>query len=267
MMNNEILLKEMLGENHANQSDVKSIRRIGIILACVCSGIHSLADISVQSGLSRSTTHRLLQGMEKSHMVIHDPVNRCYYLGPLIRHLIARPQVTHEYLVNCAYREMERLGSLTEETIVLSVKIGLNHVSLHAVSSPHELRIVGPARMVGPLYIGAGGKVLLSQLSEVDLTEALKYIQLDFPASLNLEDLLNEVRQINKQGYAVTSGERVFGATFIAVPIKGYETPAALSIVGPDARMQPKIDNFLGKLLAAAERISKNLTVLSHPKR
>jgi DNA-binding IclR family transcriptional regulator len=252
-------LAEMLAENNGQPSETNSIRRIAIILASICNGINTLADISEQSRLSRSTVHRLLKGLEKSYLVIYDPVNRRYYLGSLFRHLIAKPQTTHEYLIACAAREMERLAAVTEETVVLAVKIGLNHAALHSISSIHELRIVPPTKMVGPLHAGAGGKVLLSQLSDAELKDTLKNIQVGSEDLPNIDQLLAQVREIRRKGYSVTVGERVFGATLIAAPVRGYQMPAALSVVGPDARMQPKLSGFVDKLLVSAGRISDNV--------
>jgi DNA-binding IclR family transcriptional regulator len=253
-------LREMISENNANPSEVKSIKRIAALLACICNGINSLADISERTKLSRSTVHRLLKGLETSHLVIHDSVNRRYYLGSLISHLLSKPRVTHEYLINCATREMERLAAATEETVVISVKVGLNHVALYAIPSSHELRIVGSTHRSGPLYTGAGGKALLAQLSEPELKEAIKGIQFELDSPSAKDDLLAQVKMIRRQGYAVTSGERVLGATFIAAPIRGYEIPVALSIVGPDARIQPRLESFVERLLIATDRISNNIT-------
>jgi DNA-binding IclR family transcriptional regulator len=252
-------LGEMLSEIGDNPSETKSILRIAIILASICNGINTLPDISEHSKLSRSTVHRLLKGLERSFLVIYDPASRRYYLGSLFRHLISKPLVTHEYLVSCAAKEMERLAAITEETVVLSVKIGLNHAALHSVASLHELRIVEPNRKIGPLHVGAGGKILLSQLGDTELKEALRNIQCEPANELDADRLLAEIRQIRSQGYSVTSGERVFGSTFVAAPINGYEIPAALSVVGPDARMQPKLAGFVDKLVTAAGRISNNL--------
>jgi DNA-binding IclR family transcriptional regulator len=252
-------LREMLSEVEEKPSDAKFIRRIAIMLACICNGINSLADISDQTKLSRSTVHRLLKGMEKSRMISHDPGDRRYYLGSLIRHLISKPLVTHEYLVNCAEKEMERLAAVTEETVMLGIKIGLNHVTIHAVPSVHDLRIVEPTKRVGPLYVSAGAKVLLSQLDESELKEVLKNIQPEPNTHLDKAELLAQVKQIQRQGYCITSGEKVFGATCVSAPIKGYETPAALSILGPDARLKPRITSSIKHLLAAVDRISRDL--------
>jgi DNA-binding IclR family transcriptional regulator len=45
----------------------------------------------------------------------------------------------------------------------------------------------------------------------------------------------------------------------IAVPIRNYVLPAALSVIGPEVRMKPGVKKFTGALLTGAARISENL--------
>jgi DNA-binding IclR family transcriptional regulator len=256
---NDFELRELISENNGNTSDVKTIRRIAIVLACICNGIDSLADISERAKLSRSTVHRLLKGLEQSHLVIHDTAKRRYYLGSLIRHMISKPLITHEYLVICAEKEMDRLAAETEETIILGIKVGLNHVTIFSVPGTHEMRIVEPSKRVGPIHSGASAKVLLAQLNESEQKAALKNIQLEPDSNYNKDELSAQIKLIQKQGYGITSGEREFGATCIAAPVKGYEIPVALSILGPDVRLKNRLNSSVKHLLAAADRISRNI--------
>jgi DNA-binding IclR family transcriptional regulator len=243
-------------------SEAKSIYRASLILENIAKDINSLSEIADASKLTRSTTHRLLKALAKSHLVVHDPVSRLYFLGPSITQFIAKPELTHEYLIRASLKEMEYLAELTEETIVLGVLIGLNHVSLHSIESRHELRVVWPRNSVGPLYSGAASKILLSLLSDAALKSIINKIQFE-PLTehtvTNKEDLMIRIKEIRKQGYAVTSSERVSGAISVAAPLKDYVLPAALSILGPESRMKPRMAQFTEKLVSAANRISQRL--------
>jgi DNA-binding IclR family transcriptional regulator len=45
----------------------------------------------------------------------------------------------------------------------------------------------------------------------------------------------------------------------ISVPIKIYTFPVAIDIAGPEARMKPKMNEFITQLKAAAYQIEQNL--------
>ena len=68
--------------------------------------------------------------------------------------------------------------------------------------------------------------------------------------------ILEELKKVRKQGYAISYGERIIGALAISVPIKGYFFPVALTILGPEQRLKPKINKLLEEMKERASRIS-----------
>ncbi len=112
---------------------------------------------------------------------------------------------------------------------------------------------------MGPLHIGAGSKVLLAQLSDAELKEVIKHIEFEFTKPHEKEDLLEEVKNIRRRGYAITTNERIQLATFIAAPIHGYEVPAGVSIIGLTAHIEPYKDMYVERLLETTDRISRIL--------
>lgn len=252
-------LDTLLADKESHVPEAKSIRNIAIILSCIANGINTVGEIIDYTSASRSTVHRILRGLERSLLVVQDPVSRKYFLGALIRRLISRPLVTHEFFVHLASPEMERLAGITGEEIVLTVKIGLYHAYLHSIPSSHDFRITNQTRRMGPLYKGAGGKVMLAQLKDAEFQEVMKRIQLELSGPLEKEALLNEIDIIRRRGYSITTNERIDLATFIAAPIHCYEVPAALSIIGLDAHIAPYKDIYVEQLLKTTDRIGRLL--------
>src|SRR5512139_168468 len=84
-----------------------SIPRAAKILNCLSNNINTITDIAGSCKLAKSTVHRVLKLLEESHLVIEDPLDRYYFLGPLITTLTANPLRTHEFLIRCARPEME----------------------------------------------------------------------------------------------------------------------------------------------------------------
>ena len=68
--------------------------------------------------------------------------------------------------------------------------------------------------------------------------------------------LMKELKKVREQGYAISYGERIIGALGIAVPIRGYLFPVALSILGPEQRLKPKVKELLKEARESARRIS-----------
>ncbi len=252
-------LDNLLADKDSSIPEAKSIRNIAIILSCISNGINTAGEIAAYTTVSRSTVHRILRGLERSLLVVQDPVTRKYYHGALVRRIITKPLVTHEYLVHLAEPEMQRLGGITGETIILCVKIGLYHAFLHSIPSSHEFRIAEQSRRMGPLYKGAGGKVLLAQLSDHELKEVIKHIEFEFTTPSQKDELLEEIKNIRRRGYAITANERIQLSTFIAAPIQGYEVPAEVSIIGLSAQIEPYKDVYVERLLETTDRISRIL--------
>ncbi|MCJ7605370.1 MAG: helix-turn-helix domain-containing protein, partial [Dehalococcoidales bacterium] len=241
---------------------VKSIYRTANILNCISNGINSITDIAAHCNLSKSTVHRLLHALGESGLVMRDPINREYLFGHLISRLVSNPRITHEYLIRSATREMQFLGDYTREAISLGIKAGMNYVGLHIIPSTYALRVVDDRNSFANLHVGSSGRVLLSQISNAELQRAMQYFKADLPdgqVPFDEKYLVADIERIREQGYAVSGGERVPGATCIAVPVKYYHLPAVLSLFGPESRISPHTREYLDALLAAANRIGMRI--------
>lgn len=243
------------------QSDHSSITRAVAILECIGTGINILGDIKDYCKLSKSTTHRILKALEKSKLVIYDPFTRQYFLGGGLIQILSKPEITHNYLVYCARKEMQRLSMLTEETIVIGVMVGLENIILDSIQSKQPLRVVEVDLKVGNLNLGAPARVLLSQLSDDQVSTVLKQSQNvpNDPGTVQKVITLSQVKKTRERGYAMSSGEKVLGAMGISVPIKSYQIPAVLSIIGPESRMKSKAEDYLDLLFSASNRISESI--------
>lgn len=241
---------------------VKSVSRSADILFCLSKGINTVTDIAGHCKLSKSTAHRLLKALKESYLVAQDPINQQYYLGPLIIRLSSNPQTTHNYLVTCAIDEMKRLWDVIEDTVTLNILIGVQYVRLHEIPSKHDLRVIDEYDPVGPIFVGATAKVLLSQLNDEDLRVAIKTVKFTRVTEHSVTDkniILMQSKKIREQGYAISYGERIVGSLCISAPIKHYFWPAALSVVGPESRLKPRVNEFVKEVTGGAGRITKNI--------
>jgi IclR family KDG regulon transcriptional repressor len=75
------------------------------------------------------------------------------------------------------------------------------------------------------------------------------------------KDLLKEIEKVRKQGYATSFRERLPEGASISVPIRGYITPVALSVLGPYNRFSNKVMmDVLKEMKRSAARIASRLS-------
>jgi IclR family transcriptional regulator, KDG regulon repressor len=240
----------------------KSFFRAAKVLICISDGTNSITGIAQRCEMDKPSVHRLLKVLKESGFVSQDPISHKYFLGKIIMLLTANPVPVHDYLISAASDEMNSLSEVTKETISLGTMMGLKYVGVHSIQSKYDLRVVEEFKRIGELNVGAAGKVLLSQLNDKELDNALNIFQYDrtadgkFPTK---EILKQQVKQIREQGFGISSGEYVYGATCISAPIKNYHLPVALSIIGPEGRLNRHSKDYIDHLLISASRISRQI--------
>jgi len=195
-------------------------------------------------------------------MVTQDTINHRYYLGPLINRIASNPEANHHYLINCALEELTHLWDFSGETVELNIMVGLQYIRLYEIQSKYELKVVAGPDPVGPVYVGAAAKVLLSQLDDNELQTVLNNIKISRVTEhsvIDKKELMAQAKEIRRQGYAVSYGERIAEALCVSAPIKNYFWPVALSLVGPVSRLEPRVDETLEEVMAGASHITDNI--------
>lgn len=246
----------------SDQKIINAVIKAADILRCITEGINQSSSIADNLELSRSTTHRMLKTLQAAELVVQDPVTFRYNLGPFI-HLLADYYARHhQSLVFCALPEMEKLRRTTGETIVLVIRVGLRRMYIEELASFQPLKYAAGKGYAPPIYAGATGKLLLSQMQEAELLRLMDAVTLEKVAPNTITDrkaLLKELEEIRCKGYAVSCSELVTGAASVAVPINGYSQAVALCVLGPEHRMLNRIDGILAELRKTVPVIEKAL--------
>ena len=246
-----------------SSKSIKSVLKAANILKSLSQGVSRVTDLSKQLHLNKSTAYRLLRSLEIAGLVSQDPINHQYYLAPLAIEIGNRPILNHQKLIMCASQEMRHLRDLTGETVGLFIRMGLERICIEEIQSLQEIKHTIGKGFVTAIYAGSSGKLLLSELGKDELQLLLKNIAL-IPIGPNTTTdkklLLKELKQIKKQGYAKSFGERVPGSASISVPVADYICPVALSVLGPDYRLsQDVMMGFLKQIKDCSSRISKKV--------
>jgi len=242
---------------------VNSIIKGANILRILSDGTDRISDLSDRLSLSKGTAHRLLKSLETSGLVMQDPITRRYYLGSLILNLASKPIIANQNLIVSAFEEMKYLRDLCRETVVLHIRIGLERICLEELQSLENIKYTAGKGFVAPIYTGSAGKILLSELEDKELQLLMKNVYLVPIGPSTITDkrrLLEELKKVKKQGYAISFGERIPGSASISVPIRNYICPVALSVLGPDNRFSLNVMmGFLREIKESASRISRRV--------
>lgn len=241
---------------------IRSVSRAVNILVCLTNGMSSITEIANCCKLTKPTVYRLLQTLEDSLMVTQDPINHRYYLGPLINRIASNPEANHHYLINCALEGLKYLWDFSGETVELNIMAHLQYIRLYEIQSKYELKVVAGPDPVGPVYVGATAKVLLSQLDDDELQTALNNVKIRRVTErsvIDKKEIILQAREIRQRGYAVSFGERIAEALCISAPIKNYFWPVALSLVGPVSRLEPRMEETIKEVTAVASHITDNI--------
>ena len=158
---------------------------------------------------------------------------------------------------------MKRLRDLTDETVALYVRVGVERICLEEMVSPQNIRFTAGKGSVFPLCSGSSGKILLSQLEAPQLALLLKNVKLTALGPNTITDkklLMEELNQVREQGYATSFGERVAGGASISLAIRNHFCPAALAVMGPESRLTTEVMmKHLKEISAGVDRISRQL--------
>jgi DNA-binding IclR family transcriptional regulator len=230
-----------------------------------------VSELARETGLSRSTTHRLLSALASEGLVERNASSGRYRLGPTTVALGTRALRTLS-LRQTVRPVLESLSQETGETATLEVLSSGKMLILDEVLGPH---LVGTSPSLGTswaLHATSTGKALLAALPDTRLTELLKTPLARFtPRTITTwTELEAELSRVRRDGFATVSEELEEGysaaGAVIRVPIG--EPYATLSVGGPSARLKRERLRELGALVRArADALSSSLGFEEPPTR
>ncbi|MCC5808834.1 MAG: IclR family transcriptional regulator [Ectothiorhodospiraceae bacterium] len=200
----------------------------------------TLAEISRDTGLYKSTILRLLESLQAAGYVVRVQDSR-YALGPTIYRLgqaYERRNPLRDHLVPI----MERLVEADAESPSFHVRQGAStRICLFRLDSRHSTLDRVQVGDLLPLDRGAAGRVILAFDENADGAEG---------------------QRIRRDLYAVSLGERDVSCAGIAAPVfsTGGRLIGALSLSGPRERFYPEnIERMRVLLLSAAKEATESL--------
>lgn len=241
---------------------INSIVKASEILKCLCEGTYRITDIARKLDYNQPTVYKVLKSLEMVGFANQDKLSRQYFPGPLIQQLAASPMKVHQYLIFSSSDDMEKLRDITNETVSLWVAKGSTRININMFESNQTIIHIPRLGGIAPIYAGAAGKILLSQLGVKYVEALLQKIELKPITSTTPTDkvsLLLELDEIRNQGYSWTAGEIYKGASAVAVNVEYSAYPVALMVAGLEDRMKENKELLISQIKECSASISNKL--------
>ncbi len=227
-------------------------------------GEASLAALAKGLAIPRSTIHRLLASLMELGYVEQDLGSGHYRMGlkvlalssVILENLDIR-RISHEYLQDL----MEETG----ETANLVVLDRNEVVYIEKVESNARVRVFSLIGRRAPVHVTGAGKVLLSEMAQMDIIEILRTKGMPKLTKYSITDIevfLDELAKVRKQGYAFDNQECEMEARCVAAPIRNHtgRIIASMSVSGPVNRVtQEKMHELVPVVIRHAVRLSQAL--------
>jgi IclR family transcriptional regulator, acetate operon repressor len=228
------------------------------------SGQVRVSDVAAELGIARSTAHRLLAMLVYRDFAVQAE-DRSYRPGPAVAAAPLRGEPTQR-LRQVMRPHMEALRDQVAETVNLVVRLGTQTRFLHTVESAHVLRVGDRQGTVLPAWKTSGGKVLLAELPDAQLTALLRGAGGRPPDGMTAAErrsLVNQLRRVRDQGYAENIEESESGVCAIGVCVRDRlgDPVAALSVSAPSVRYTPDRSRvFLRELRSTVARAQADIS-------
>jgi DNA-binding IclR family transcriptional regulator len=242
-----------------------SVRKAFKILSAISDASHGLgiSELSKQLRIGKSTVHGITSALEELGVLVREPLGKRYTVGFSLLEL-CRTAYSKIELKDLARKPMEKLVRKVGETVFLGVLNGDHITILDVVESQNEMKITSPPGTRLPLFAGAAGRVLLSQIKEEKAKEIIQKKGLVRYTSKTVTDhrqFLREIEKVKGKGYATDDEEYIAGVRAVAAPLFfASPGPAALWVVGFASTLDDqKIKTVIREIQETVKEINQSL--------
>lgn len=221
----------------------------------------TIADLSTMLEIPRTTLYPIVRTLEKHNLVHRDERNKMLSLGWRVYDLGLG--FVNQNADLATKEEARRLRIKWQQTVYSGLYIRNNQVVFTIVELPDTPYILSPRLgFFVNAHCTASGKVLLAYCDKAELGWIFESGELTKQGPNTITDpeqLLSELDNIRKNGYAVDDEESLDGLMCIAVPIFNHlkECIKSLSISGPKEAILSDFEDIKNDLFLSARRLSQ----------
>lgn len=222
----------------------------------------TLRNIAKVAGLNPATAYRLLSTLSQKGFLSHDMSRGTYSLGLKLMDFVYVIRRDMKF-IDLAYLSLSKLRHEHNESVYLAVRDGDESIVMEEVGVDEKLRINSPIGKRLKLHCTAGGKILMTALSEKERKEYYSRNPLQ-PFTkytiTDIEKLEEELLNANRDGVAFDREEYRMGIWAAAAPVYnlGGEIIAAVGILVLRSHVnENNTDKFATAIKSCAGEISQ----------
>ena len=248
------------------EKEVKVLHKSLSILETVANfkNPEALGEITKMVKLHPATVRRILSTLKENDWIAQNNDGKYSMKDSVL--CMADVASHHNILKEITFPIMQELSSSESQAMNLTVR---NYEKCYILQQSRSGRIIDYVPPIGtelPIYASSGGKVLLSEISNIELQDILQmteFKQLTKYTITKKSDFMNELEKVRKQGYAMDAHESMELGSCIAIPIRNDKNKiiAALSFSGFIGNLEERDITYYLKLLRQA---SKTITQKLH---
>ncbi len=219
----------------------------------------AISEIADKTGLPVSTTYRMVSDLQ-SWGALAKNADGTFQVGLRIWELGQHAGLSQREHVVRPY--LQDLFDLAHENVHMAVRQGATALYVDKIYGSKKIPMLSRIGSKLPLHSTAVGRVLLAAEPAWFVKTYLekKLVAPTTKTTLDRESLEIELRQVQRQGFAMTVEQMRLGASSIAVPIVvAKETIASVGIVVESAR-ESELQRLLPLLRGTADRIQNALS-------
>lgn len=240
----------------------KSLRKALAVLKTLAQADHPLlmAQLADRAQIARPTTYRLVQTLINEGFVIRGQIGGRLSIGYEVLPLAASV-LDNNRLRMTALPHLDELAKKTGERVNLGIVRNGDVMYLGGVEKPSLPTLYSRFGRTVSAYSSSLGKAILAYMSEAQIKEFFgkTVFQAKTPNTIaSLDDLMTELAEISRNGYAVDREESVRGTFCLGTAILDHENRplCAISISG---RSLDSVMSQIEPLTQTAERIAHSL--------
>ena len=211
-----------------------------------------ISDISGKLELNKSTVFNIIYTLKNLEILEQYPDGK-FHFGTLL-YLLGNSNGKKSELIQTVHPYLEKINLETKLSAFLGIRSDLRAVILDKVDTAYDIKISAEIGMRLPLLAGAGGKALLSQLSNPEIDQILSANSLKKFTAKTCTDkkvFKNDVLNIRKEGIAFDDEEYIDGVVGFAAPLgtNRSDLQAAIWIVGFKQQVSKENKSYISNLL------------------
>jgi len=224
------------------------LRALSILELLDTKGELGVTEISESLNLDKSTAFRLVSTLRHSQFIVQNPQNSKYANSYKLFEL--GQNVLHQTdLIAKTYPYMREISARTGETVNLAIHEGMEVVYVDKIETEDIVKISMSIGQRRPMYCTAVGKAILAYLPEPqlqDLTSRFAYEPFTDTTVRSREALLEELKEVRANGYAIDNQEHWPGIRCVGTPLLNGrgEAVAAISVSVPIFKIEAEPTRF-----------------------